>query len=159
MLLGMTVHLLLCHAPKQFWGWRTISPWRGLSVHLQYCMWNSVVSSSIHLKRHKHALINLHSYYTKYFRVSFYKQGCIQSFQTGYLEQELEMVQLSATRCNCIAILWVSLVNFATITLCVASRVFVVAYFVMTQSGNFRIHPRMLKNLQALWTHRYIHQR
>jgi hypothetical protein len=32
------------------------------------------------------------------------------------------MVQLSATRCNCIAILWVSLVRFAAITLCVASQ-------------------------------------
>jgi len=53
------------------------------------------------------------------------------------------MVQLSATRCSCIAILWVSLVSFAAITLCVASqRVFIVAsvYFIMTQSGNFWIH-------------------
>jgi hypothetical protein len=37
------------------------------------------------------------------------------------------MVQLSATRCSCMAVLWVSLVSFAAITLCVAShRVFVV---------------------------------
>jgi len=37
-------------------------------------------------------------------------------------------------------------VNFAAITLCVASeRVFiVVADFVMTQSGNFWIHPRIV---------------
>jgi hypothetical protein len=42
------------------------------------------------------------------------------------------MVQLSATRCSCIAILWVSLLSFAAITLCVASqRVFVVVYFVI----------------------------
>jgi hypothetical protein len=44
------------------------------------------------------------------------------------------MVQLSATRCSYIAILRVSLVNFATITLCVASqRVIpkVSVYFVM----------------------------
>jgi hypothetical protein len=45
------------------------------------------------------------------------------------------MIQLSTTRCSCIAILSVSLVSFAAITLCVASqRVFiivVVAYFVM----------------------------
>jgi hypothetical protein len=43
------------------------------------------------------------------------------------------MIQLSATRCSCIAILWVSLVSFATIILCVASqRVFIVVsvYFV-----------------------------
>jgi hypothetical protein len=46
------------------------------------------------------------------------------------------MVQLSATRCSYIAILWVSLVSFAAITLCVASqRVFIVVivYFVTTQ--------------------------
>jgi hypothetical protein len=44
------------------------------------------------------------------------------------------MVQLSATRCSCIAILRVSLVSFAAITLCVASqRVFIVivVYFVI----------------------------
>jgi hypothetical protein len=50
-----------------------------------------------------------------------------KSFRTGCLERELQMVQLSATRCSCIAILWVSLVSFAAITLCVASqRVFIV---------------------------------
>jgi hypothetical protein len=39
------------------------------------------------------------------------------------------MVQLSATRCSCIAILLVSPVSFAAITLCVApQRVFVVVY-------------------------------
>jgi hypothetical protein len=44
------------------------------------------------------------------------------------------MVQLSATRCSCIAFLCVSLVSFATITLCIASqRVFTVVsiYFVI----------------------------
>jgi hypothetical protein len=44
------------------------------------------------------------------------------------------MVQLSATRCSCIIILWVSLVSFAAITLCVASqRVFIVVsvYFII----------------------------
>jgi hypothetical protein len=35
---------------------------------------------------------------------------------TGRLERELQMVQLSATRCSCIAILWVSLVSSAAIT-------------------------------------------
>jgi hypothetical protein len=41
------------------------------------------------------------------------------------------MVQLSATRCSCIGIVWVSLVSFGAITLCVASsRVFIfVVYF------------------------------
>jgi hypothetical protein len=45
----------------------------------------------------------------------------------------MQIVQLSATRCSCIAILWVSIVSFAAIILCVASqRVFTVVsvYFV-----------------------------
>jgi hypothetical protein len=70
--------------------------------------------------------------------------GVSKRFRTGRLEQELQMVQLSATRCSCIIILWVSLVNPAAITLCVTSqRVIpkVGVYFVMTQSGNFWIHP------------------
>jgi hypothetical protein len=40
--------------------------------------------------------------------------------------RELQMVQLSTTRCSCIAILWVGLVSFAAVTLCVGSqRVFI----------------------------------
>jgi hypothetical protein len=61
-------------------------------------------------------------------------EGVSKSFQTSRLERELQMIQLSATRCSCIAILWVSLVSFAVITLCVASqRVFIVVsvYFVI----------------------------
>jgi hypothetical protein len=43
------------------------------------------------------------------------------------LERELQMMQLSDIRCNCIAILWVSLVSFAAIALCVTfQRVFTV---------------------------------
>jgi hypothetical protein len=61
--------------------------------------------------------------------------SCVsKSFRTGLLERELRMVQLSATRCSCIAILWVSLVNFAAITLCVACErvfIFVSVYFVI----------------------------
>jgi hypothetical protein len=70
-------------------------------------------------------------------------EGVTKSFRTGRLEQELQMVQLSATRCSCIAILWVRLVSFSAIKLCVISqRVFVISvYFVMTQYGNFWIHP------------------
>jgi hypothetical protein len=44
------------------------------------------------------------------------------------------MVQLSATRCSCIAILRVTLVSFAAITLCVASQraffIIVVCFFI-----------------------------
>jgi hypothetical protein len=55
-----------------------------------------------------------------------------KSFRTSRLERELQMVQLSATRCSCIAILWVSLVSFTSISLYVASqRVFIVVYFVI----------------------------
>jgi hypothetical protein len=68
--------------------------------------------------------------------------GCIKatmwhsvskSFRTGHLEQELQMVQLSATRCSCITIVLVTLVSFAAITLCVNSQVFIVVsiYFII----------------------------
>jgi hypothetical protein len=68
------------------------------------------------------------------FKQRLYKTGknrnCIRplyksvskSFRTGRLERELQMVQLSATRCSCIAILWVSVVSCAAITLFVASE-------------------------------------
>jgi hypothetical protein len=59
-------------------------------------------------------------------------KGVSKSSRTGRLERELQMVQLSATRCSYIAILWVSLVSFATITLCIGSRqVFVVVVVVV----------------------------
>jgi hypothetical protein len=78
--------------------------------------------------------------------VRWNEDECVsKSFRTGLLERELQMVQLCATRCSCIAILWVSLLSFAAITLCVASqRVFIAVnvYFVMTQSRNFWIHRR-----------------
>jgi hypothetical protein len=45
-----------------------------------------------------------------------------KSFRTGRLEREPQMVQLSAIICSCIAILWVSLVSFVAITLCVGSQ-------------------------------------
>jgi hypothetical protein len=60
-------------------------------------------------------------------------EGVSRSFRTGLLELELQMVQLSATRCSCILFYESFLVSFAAITLCVAShRVFiVVVYFVI----------------------------
>jgi hypothetical protein len=57
-----------------------------------------------------------------------------KSFRTGHLARELQMVQLSYTRCSRIIILRVSLVSFGTINLCVASlRVVIVVdvYFVI----------------------------
>jgi hypothetical protein len=66
----------------------------------------------------------------------------------GCLEQELQMVQLSATRCRCIAMLWVNLVSFATITLHVASQlVFVVVYFVINSAWKLLDTPPNLKKL------------
>jgi hypothetical protein len=72
--------------------------------------------------------------------------GISKSFRTGRLERELQMVQLSATKWSFITILWVSLVSFAAITLCVASQRVIPEksiYFLSTQSGNFWMHPRM----------------
>jgi hypothetical protein len=79
--------------------------------------------------------------------------GVSKSSRTGRLERELQMVQLSATRCNCIAILWVTLVSFAAIPLCIASQWVipnVSVYFIMTQSGNFWIHPRKYSTQQMI---------
>jgi hypothetical protein len=48
--------------------------------------------------------------------------------------KKVQMVQLSATRCSCITIVWVSPVSFTAITICVASQwVFIVVniYFVI----------------------------
>jgi hypothetical protein len=57
-----------------------------------------------------------------YSRIQFVRsyEGVSKSFRTSCLERELQTVQLSATRCSCIAILWVILVSFAAITLYVA---------------------------------------
>jgi hypothetical protein len=46
-----------------------------------------------------------------------------KSFRTGHLEWELQMVQLSAIRWSCIAILWVRLVIFAAM-LCFSTSVY-----------------------------------
>jgi hypothetical protein len=59
------------------------------------------------------------------------RYGSVKSFRTGRLERELQMVQLSATGCSCIAILWVSLVRFPAITLCFASKRVFLVYFVI----------------------------
>jgi hypothetical protein len=69
------------------------------------------------------------------------------------------MVQLSATRCSRIATLWVSLVSFSAIILCVASqRVFVVVVVVVvvslsTQSGNFLKYPHMREVNSKAFSH------
>jgi hypothetical protein len=40
-----------------------------------------------------------------------------KSFRTGRLERELQMVQLSATRCSCTLFLWATLASFAIFVL------------------------------------------
>jgi hypothetical protein len=76
------------------------------------------------------------------FKNAWNYEGFSKSLRTGRLERELQLVQLSATRCSCIAILWVSLVSFASITLCVASqRVFIVVYFVIDSVRKLLVIP------------------
>jgi hypothetical protein len=63
------------------------------------------------------------------------------------------MVQLSATRYSCIAILWVSLVSFATITPCVASQwVFLLLFILLsTQSGTFGYSLVCIHFIHSVW--------
>jgi len=85
------------------------------------------------------------------------KGNCkLQSFRTGRLEREVQMVQLSASRCSCIATLWVGVVGFVAITLCIASqRVFVVvvvvvvvAYFLIESVRKLLVTPSYVLQLK-----------
>jgi hypothetical protein len=61
----------------------------------------------------------------------------------------MQMVQLSATRCRYIAILWCSLVSFAVITLCAAPQwVFIVIsiYFFIGAVRKLLVIPSYLSN-------------
>jgi hypothetical protein len=73
------------------------------------------------------------------------------------------MVHLSDSRFSCTAILWVSLVSFAAITLCIASqRVFIVAsiFRYRLKSGDFWICPRIFNwpNLDVVDVRIFKHQ-
>jgi hypothetical protein len=87
----------------------------------------------------------------------FIYEGVPKSFQTGRLEQEMQMVQLPATRCTCIAILWVSLVSFAAITLCVVSQLvfIVVVYFVIDLVWKLLHTPSYIRI--CIYIYMYIH--
>jgi hypothetical protein len=77
-----------------------------------------------------------------------------KSFRTCRLKRELQMTQLSVTKCSYIAILWISLVSFAAITLCVASqRVFIVVsvYFVMDSVRKRLDTHSCMENLFQVW--------
>jgi hypothetical protein len=79
-------------------------------------------SPKIHSPRH-HLIHTLRARWIMYWKVIIMRYGDVsKSFLTGRQERKLQMVQLSATRRSYIAILWVSLVSFAAITLCVASQ-------------------------------------
>jgi hypothetical protein len=74
------------------------------------------------IQTHKERVWNTHTH----------TRGCTLAARVH--PRELQIVQLPATSCSCIAILLVSLMSFAAITLCVASqRVFIVVsiYFVI----------------------------
>jgi hypothetical protein len=86
-----------------------------------------------------------------YFREAHTHEGVSKNYRTGRLELQLQMIQLSATRCSCIAILCVSLVSFVAIILCVTSqRVFIVVsvYFVIDSVRKIWIHPRTFQSLR-----------
>jgi hypothetical protein len=91
-------------------------------------------------------IVNFVSRWRKYDSVS-------KSFRTGRLERELQMVQLSATRCNRVAVLWVSLVTFAAVTLCVASQwVFIVVYIVIDSVRKLLDMPSNITNSVRLFS-------
>jgi hypothetical protein len=65
-------------------------------------------------------------------------------FRTDRLKRELQMVQLSAPRCSFVAILWVSIMSFAAITLCVASQpVFIAVVYFVIDSVRKRLDTRV----------------
>jgi hypothetical protein len=79
-------------------------------------------------------------------------EGVSKSFRTGRPARELQMVKLSATRCSCIAILWVTLVSFATITLCVTFQlVFIVDVYFINQRSPETFGYTLVYRLQH-WT-------
>jgi hypothetical protein len=76
-------------------------------------------------------------------------RGCIQKFPDWPPGARMQMVQLPATRCSCIAILWISLVSSVAITLCAASQrafTFVSIHFI-TDS----VRKRLNTPSRALW--------
>jgi hypothetical protein len=97
--------------------------WFSEDLEIKQC----TMSSGFEYRDLKHDILKVSEFQHQY-------EGVPKSFRTGYLERELQMLQFSATRCICIAILWVSLVSFAAMTLWVASQqVFIVVsvYFVI----------------------------
>jgi hypothetical protein len=64
----------------------------------------------------------------------FFQRKCYGALSKSFRTGRLQIVQLSATRCSSISILWVNLVSFAAINLCVVSQlvfIVIVVYFVI----------------------------
>jgi hypothetical protein len=64
-------------------------------------------------------------------------EGVSKIFRIGHLEGELQMVQFPATRFSCVAILRVTVVSFAAITLCIASQQVFIAVVYFVSPGTF----------------------
>jgi hypothetical protein len=47
----------------------------------------------------------MHGFYTRVTGQHEIYEGVSKTFRTGHLEREMQLLQLSATRCSCIAIL------------------------------------------------------
>jgi hypothetical protein len=77
--------------------------------------------------------------------------GVSKSFRTGRLERELQMVQLSATTCSCISILWVSIVSFAAIRLSVASQVVLFVVFCCYCLIRYWLSPETFGYTLVIW--------
>jgi hypothetical protein len=58
-------------------------------------------------------------------------RGCIQKFPDWPPRMRTANGTTLATRCSCIAILWVSVVSYTAITLCVASQRVFIVYFII----------------------------
>jgi hypothetical protein len=147
MLIAHVLCSLLCKK-----GWVLITPFPHCMLHVcNYFFWEGCTNWVL---RHDHVEMQgraLRAQFWSWNPLAY--KGVSKSFQTGCLEQELQMVQLSATKCSCITILWVSLVISATITLCVASQwkiPKVVYTSLLTQSRNFWICCTLL-NLWERW--------
>jgi hypothetical protein len=126
------------------------------ALHRVFCAYSQSIKVNVdNVPKNRPQVLHFTPYSNQHFqwtyRPSLY-DGVSISFRTGRLGRELQQIQLSATRCSCIAILWVSLVSFAAITLCVASqRVFIViVYFVIDTVRNFWIQPRIINLLSTL---------
>jgi hypothetical protein len=109
--------------------WREVVDW--IYAVQDMDQWRAVVSTVMNLR----VPLKVWNFLTRWVTVSFSRRT---------LERELRMVQLSATSCSCIAILWVSLVSFAAITLCLASQrvfIFVSVYFVIDSVRKLLVTP------------------